>query len=496
MTRWPSVDVAPTPSGWARPGNLMPAVGPSSWPRGRRAASEAEEILASAEAWWDVERSGFRDGDRYLRNIGTAGSVLNLRLGSSGVANSNDPKWLGPEDTGYVYLPGVASNSFSVPNETALQITGDIDVRVLVRLDSWKPSADMALIGKWVGATASDSWYLRVRTTGTVTLETSNGTAQISHASTTSTGLADGAVSWVRATLQVNNGASGHTVKFYLSDDGSTWNQFGSDVVTAGTTTINSNTAVVAVGTIVGALNTSGRFYRAQVLNGINGTTVLDVDCDAITSGSAASFVATSGQTVTINRSTSGRKSVAMPSKTKGGRPCMALGTDDYLECQDSAQHGLLNFAGQMFTFMVTPRIWGTTSSYVLSKGIVTGAGGGTDMGWVLRNVSGTIRSQTQREVGTTRTDAIEPSAYANGSLTNHATTYDATAQTSWLGASAGARTNHLDGSLRNSYPFRVGCSTQSSSFTDMEFRAAAIWRRALTTRELATITNAAPWGV
>jgi hypothetical protein len=67
-----------------------------------------------------------------ILNLGTGGSDLNGQNGSTSGADSNDARfleWPGDNAGNYVYLPGVASNYLSVPDEAALDITGDIDIR-------------------------------------------------------------------------------------------------------------------------------------------------------------------------------------------------------------------------------------------------------------------------------------------------------------------------------------------------------------------------------
>ena len=100
------------------------------------------------------------------------------------------------------------------------------------------------------------------------------------------------------------------------------------------------------------AIDSQARFYRAQVLDGIDGTTVLDVDTSVVTSGSDTSFPALTGQTVTINRSTSGRKAVAVT------HPLWLFGTDDYMEVADN---DLIDFgASDSFTVLAVVRQWAT----------------------------------------------------------------------------------------------------------------------------------------
>lgn len=264
-----------------------------------------------------------------IANLGTAGSLLPTTLGSSTAADSNDPKFLDWDGTNYVYLPGVASNYLSVPDSAALDITGDIDLRAYVAMDDWTPSGSREIIAKYTLTGNQRSYRLGIDSVGALNLYwTTDGITAILKSSTSVITAADGASLWVRATLDVDNGASGNDVKFFTSTDGVTWTQLGSTVTTAGTTSIFAGTAVVEMGTIaVGATNaTAMKIFRGQILDGIDGTKVLDVDTSVITAGSATSFTAVTGQTVTINRSTSGRKTVAVT------QPTWLFGTDDYME--------------------------------------------------------------------------------------------------------------------------------------------------------------------
>jgi hypothetical protein len=286
------------------------------------------DLLTGVAAYYvdaiDASASG-----QTITNLGNAGSLLPTTVGSSTSADSNDPKFLAHTGTNYVYLPGVASNSIFTPSTVALQITGDIDVRVQAAMDDWTPATDMTLASK--RTTGNISWELRLQTTGTLLFEWySDGvTPTGSKSSTVATGVTDGAVKWIRATLDVNNGASGNDVKFFTSDNGTTWTQLGTTVTTAGVTSIFGGTANIEIGTrtsMLGGLS-AGKFYRAQIYSDITETTkVLDVDTSVITAGSATSFTAVTGQTVTINRGTTGRKSVAVT------QPTWLFGTDDYME--------------------------------------------------------------------------------------------------------------------------------------------------------------------
>ena len=266
-----------------------------------------------------------------IANLGAAGSLLPTTLGSSTAADSNDPKFLDHTGTNYVYTPGVTGNNLTIPDSNALDITGDIDLRFFISLDDWTRTGDNWISGKW--ETGHRSWYLRVRDSGVLELNWSaDGTNQLTETSPVAPTISDGASLWIRVTLDVNNGAGTpqYEVKFFTSNDGNSWTQLGGTRTgTTGPTSIYSGPSNVTFGSVfaAGSLNTAGKLFRAQIFASIDGTDKrLDVDTSVITAGSATSFTALTGQTVTINRSTSGRKTVAVT------QPTWLFGTDDYME--------------------------------------------------------------------------------------------------------------------------------------------------------------------
>jgi hypothetical protein len=423
-------------------------------------------------------------------NLGTGGVALNGQNGSTAGADSNDAlflDWPGDNAGNYVYLPGVAGNFMSVPDENALDITGDIDIRVRVALDDWTPSAVQTLVAKY--SAASLGYLLDVNTNGTLRLLTSSdGTnVSINSSSTVATGITDGTVKWVRVTLDVDNGASGRDVRFFLSDDGTTWTQLGSTVTTAGTTSIFANDRAVHVGTRSDGTSNpaAGKFYRAQVLNGIGGTTVLDIDTSVISSGSATSFTALTGQTVTVARSTSGGKSVAVVS------PVWLLGTDDYMEVADNA---LLDFAaGDSFTLVAVHRPWatqGTNDTLIAKKANTTN----TTQGYNLSGGSSTaLQGQAQIGDGTAGITAVSGSR-TSGALMVTSAVRNVTADTLtvYLNKTAGtAITDITTGSLSNAEAWRIArLSGAGTEYADMELISVAVFRRALTAAEISQLVD------
>lgn len=170
----------------------------------------------------------------------------------------------------------------TTPDSATLSITGDLDVQAKVQCDDWTPSAAFELCGK-SGAAGQAGWFLRLGTDGKLTLFWSpDGTAVLSITSTVAVPFADGATGWVRATIDVDNGASQRVVTFYTSNDGSAWTILGTAVTQAGATSIFDNTTAVTFvgraaggpGGIVGQMTA----YQLRIFNGINGTLVADLD--------------------------------------------------------------------------------------------------------------------------------------------------------------------------------------------------------------------------
>ena len=417
-------------------------------------------------------------------NLGTGGAILNGQNGSTASADSNDAlflDWPGDNNGNYVYLPGVASNYLSVPDEAALDITGDIDIRALVAADDWSPSAGQRLVTKY-GIAGERSFLFSMLITGALSLSWSvDGTSILTRSSTVVTGIADGSAKWVRVTLDVDNGASGHDVLFFISDDGVTWSQLGTTVTSAGSTSIfSSSTAVLFGDSVAASAPLAAKVYRAQILNGIGGTTVLDVDTSVITTGSATTFNALTGQTVTINRGTAGRKTVAVVS------PVWLLGTDDYIEVADNA---LLDFgATDSFTVLAIVRQWATTNAfaYPISK-----QDGANDKGYALRNFSGdNVYGIVGDGTNTTNTGA-SPQSFTLGALTSAGVIVNRTAQTlrTFMNGTLGTTSSvSTVGDTSNSQPLQVG--RNAGFFTSQEVIAVAVFRRALTATEITQISD------
>lgn len=220
---------------------------------------------------------------------------------------------------GYLNLDGSSGNYASSPDSAALSITGDIDIRVLAAATDWTPAAAMHLLNK---TNVSGSYGLTLNTSGTLRLSWQTAAGGFPQkTSTAANTITDGAAKWIRATLDADNGAAGYDVKFYTSDDGSTWTQLGTTVTTATPTDIKNTTDQLEIGSQNNGTVSRfiGKIYRAQIRSNIadDGTgIVFDADFSNKSTGTR-SFTESSSNAaiVTIN----GTAAIVAPTASGGG---------------------------------------------------------------------------------------------------------------------------------------------------------------------------------
>lgn len=201
-----------------------------------------------------------------------------------------------------------AGTGATTPDAAALDIVGDIDIRMDATLTNWHASGSVELCGKGTPTGNQRSWLLLMRDRKLHFEWSTAGTSTISAASTVEVVVPPSDHLAVRVTLDVDNGAAGNTCRFYTSDsiDG-TWTQLGADVVTAGVTSIFNSTAPLRVGQgwdALGFPSADGQVHAFELRSGIAGSVVADPDFSVQTAG-AASFTDSTGKVWTIGGNTS-----------------------------------------------------------------------------------------------------------------------------------------------------------------------------------------------
>ncbi len=319
----------------------------------------------------------------------------------------------GNSNVNVLCLNGANGNYASTPDSAALSITGDIDIRVWVAMNDWTPAANTMLLSKWEGTASSNrSYALRVvAATGVLSFVVSvDGSASVTATSTAAPTITDLSALWIRVTRA---SASGDVI-FYTSQDGSAWTQLGATVSTAASAIFDSNTVLLLGGINPSAMGEllSGRIYRAQIYNGINGTLVFDADF-SLAAKLASSFVCSTGQTVTINttgdlgaRISGARDLVQM---TVAKQPVLTVsatgnfltfdGSNDYLKAASFAlvQPETVYFVGKQVTWGASEWIYDGNVANVMSVYEVTstpriqqhaGTGGNANDGWATNTLA------------------------------------------------------------------------------------------------------------
>lgn len=229
-----------------------------------------------------------------------------------GLIGRNTPIRLrrGPRDTALV-LDGQVGDYASTPDQASLDVTGDLDVRVEISPESWRPDLFTVVAAKGEdndGGSLKLSWGLRILPSGDVELTWSpDGSTRINDASTVPVPQGTGRLA-VRAVLDVDNGSGAYEVSYYTADtiDGP-WTQLGDTIVGGSTTQVNASGAALALGALGqgGLLFTNGstfagRIHAFQLHNGINGPAVADVDIATADPGDAT-FTGANGLVWTVH---------------------------------------------------------------------------------------------------------------------------------------------------------------------------------------------------
>lgn len=438
--------------------------------------ASGQSVLAEAVFWLDARSSV--NAEQVMVNRGTGGAALNATYGSAAGVDTNDPQFLPHTGTNYLYLPGVTGNAQGA-HSAAMNLAGDQEI-----VFRCQPFA----LGTSVGLVTRTNSY-RVLCDGTDSSKLQFGLyngASVTQGSSATGILIAGTTRWYKVTRATSTGL----VSFFWAPDQPTeptvWTAAGTATVLAGQAVISATTA-----TEIGSRDNNtggflqGAFYRAIIRDGVAGTTVFDADfTTGITSGAQASFTATTGQTVTINRATSGRKAVAVV------QPVLLFGTNDYLEVADN---DLLDFsAADSFTVLTVVRQWATPVTGGAHIGKRNTAGTGPRWGMI----SGPTNTPSiVFHDGTTSGQAGGPAAVTLGTLAVFAGVVDRSTQrnTAYANNTAGTPINIAAiGSVANALPLRIGVVSDAvAGINDMELVAAAVWRRALTANEIATIAAA-----
>lgn len=152
-------------------------------------------------------------------------------------------------------------------------ITGDLDVRVKVQLPLWDTGQEATFACQFTSP-PNRGWRLFKLSTAALGFDWSTDGTNLQP--TINFGPIPGGPTtpiWLRVTLDVDNGSSGHDFKAYTSTDGTTWAQLGATTTRAGVTSIANVNAPFEIGgrnNVTGVI--TGSIYEVHILDSINGS--------------------------------------------------------------------------------------------------------------------------------------------------------------------------------------------------------------------------------
>lgn len=445
----------------------------------------AAGVLSRAVAAWKADRY-----DPTLDAlVDLTGNAHHARFGSTVGADTNDPLRLPFAGKAYLYVPGAGVDGASTPSSPAIDITGAIEIRAHIRPVLWATTTARHVVSRYTTAGDNRSWRLFQTDSGLFGFQWSeNGTSAYATINNPQPfPFADGEAGWIRVTFETDNGNGQRVAQWYTSVDGVLWTPLGSAMVQAGTTSLASVNSPVEVGVQEAGRNFLGDIYRVQVFDGLadeGGNLVADFN-PADSQEPHTSFASsTTGETWTINRSTTGRKAVLVD------RPLLLLGTDDYLVVPYHANLDAVR--GQPLTAALAFRRY-PTSAYEVFIGNRAHWESAANAGWNIRNINNVGAANATAQVADGSVATARSGTWPSGVAAIAAAVIESneTLAANLAGVSIAPTSIGGTAPLTAGQPLVIGArSTLNSDFASMEFVGAAIFREALTADDLSRLAR------
>lgn len=227
-----------------------------------------------------VGSSSGDETDEWFGLLGAKLAAVNPTYGVSWRMWNGDTQWY---DLPTSLVTGPAGERYADFTTARLRysgtaITGDLDVRVKVRPDSWDNDALQIIASRYAAAGNQKSWYFGINLAGRLIYAWSeDGSTTIPKTSTANPAFVAGDDAWLRVVHDVDNGAAGNDLIFYTSIDGDAWTQLGDTVTTAGVAARIASTDAYQLGTLdsAGGSPYNGRIYWAEIRDGIDGVSMV-----------------------------------------------------------------------------------------------------------------------------------------------------------------------------------------------------------------------------
>jgi len=196
------------------------------------------------------------------------------------IGRNTPMRWGYYEGSPWVQSDGTGTSVLTTPTQTAFNVT-DLDVRLDIALESWE--TQQALASRYTASGNNRSWGIYLGGTGQLGLvwSATGSSTTITQFSTDPVPAYNGQRIAVRVTLDVNNGASGYTLKFYtgrtVDDEEHEWTQLGDAITGGSTTAVFAASSQIEFGDVSGlALNClTGKGYAIKLMTSIGGNTAM-----------------------------------------------------------------------------------------------------------------------------------------------------------------------------------------------------------------------------
>lgn len=296
------------------------------------------QLLSEAVLWYDAAQS---NDTATIPNLGTGGSALDGTITGLGT----DIVWLEHTGENYIWQP---PSTGSITSSTSGTLSNtEFDVRAEITSDSWKNMA------AWQTFVNSDLWSLNTYPDGGVFWSMSN-LAFVNHDYVfgAKPNLSNGDRGWIRCTG--THDGTDWTVSAYDSPDGITWTQIGTTQVYTDTPIYVYYTALKSGYFVWGC--PARKIHNFTYREVIDGPVVIDIDCSVV-NGDTETFSAVTGETITVNRATTGLKMTCVDKNVWTVKDSGVISVAD---------NSLLNFdATESMSTVIVGRIWVGNDDYV-----------------------------------------------------------------------------------------------------------------------------------
>lgn len=273
---------------------LLSALGTLNWAVEAGTAQAGSNNTLTLRAGADA-RDDYFNG-KVLRLLSGTGSVQEQPIldynGATKVATVPQ-NWLAT----YLLMTAASGQRASTPDSAAASVTGDIDLRCEAACDDWNAPGRNTFIAKY--GSGGNSYGLTTNGSNFLVTVVVGGVDQ-NYQLAIPASFIDGQRRWIRATVDLNNGANS-VATFYESADGVSWTQIGSPITGAIHASITDGGAPVTVGALASnALITAGKIYSAEVRNGIDGPIAVSFNAADGRSGATSVVSSETGETWSV----------------------------------------------------------------------------------------------------------------------------------------------------------------------------------------------------